>query len=525
MAKKTTGTKTRTAKLTETLERYPEAMADLLSLGEPAPDASYVEWANRLKANASDLVRMVMDDDLNQRQPGDPAVWAPIHALRILAILGPSEAAEPLLACMDWDDEWLVEELPPVYGAIGPAAIPILHTYLQNASHDLWGRMRASHSLASIAQAHPSAYDEIVSMLTAFLDRPDADTGGDEESLTADVICDLADLKATGAYEAICRVYAEDRVDTQIVSLEDVERDFAMLPPVDPGRPPGHTEEPGVRLELKCKACGRERSHVFPMVYCDLGTLGDAKKSARYNPIIIPQRVVCPKCGAVNQYELGGMGYVALLANVMAIAHPEIPDLLPENKQIRFITFTTRWGPMHPQEAIERYQRELAQWPDDVSLHIGFGNALRLLGHFDEAHSEYERATELDPGEPEVWINLAQLAGLEQDIPSAIRCWEKVQELSSGTALPLEQRRLLAGVARESLIELRHGEIPKYDPTTPLPSPTQAASSTAEAMLPSPRSVSHARVGRNDPCPCGSGKKYKHCHLAADQERARQGQI
>ena len=21
-----------------------------------------------------------------------------------------------------------------------------------------------------------------------------------------------------------------------------------------------------------------------------------------------------------------------------------------------------------------------------------------------------------------------------------------------------------------------------------------------------------ARVGRNDPCPCGSGKKYKHCH-------------
>jgi preprotein translocase subunit SecA len=23
---------------------------------------------------------------------------------------------------------------------------------------------------------------------------------------------------------------------------------------------------------------------------------------------------------------------------------------------------------------------------------------------------------------------------------------------------------------------------------------------------------SFARVGRNEPCPCGSGKKYKHCH-------------
>jgi preprotein translocase subunit SecA len=21
------------------------------------------------------------------------------------------------------------------------------------------------------------------------------------------------------------------------------------------------------------------------------------------------------------------------------------------------------------------------------------------------------------------------------------------------------------------------------------------------------------KVGRNDPCPCGSGKKYKHCHM------------
>jgi len=25
-----------------------------------------------------------------------------------------------------------------------------------------------------------------------------------------------------------------------------------------------------------------------------------------------------------------------------------------------------------------------------------------------------------------------------------------------------------------------------------------------------------AKVGRNDPCPCGSGKKYKKCHGAAN---------
>lgn len=26
----------------------------------------------------------------------------------------------------------------------------------------------------------------------------------------------------------------------------------------------------------------------------------------------------------------------------------------------------------------------------------------------------------------------------------------------------------------------------------------------------------HKRIGRNQPCPCGSGKKYKKCHLGED---------
>jgi hypothetical protein len=28
-------------------------------------------------------------------------------------------------------------------------------------------------------------------------------------------------------------------------------------------------------------------------------------------------------------------------------------------------------------------------------------------------------------------------------------------------------------------------------------------------------------LGRNDPCHCGSGKKYKQCHLAEDEAKAR----
>ncbi len=45
------------------------------------------------------------------------------------------------------------------------------------------------------------------------------------------------------------------------------------------------------------------------------------------------------------------------------------------------------------------------------------------------------------------------------------------------------------------------------------------------AQPPSPpgtasQSLTGRRVGRNDPCPCGSGRKYKKCHLAADEGRS-----
>ena len=33
---------------------------------------------------------------------------------------------------------------------------------------------------------------------------------------------------------------------------------------------------------------------------------------------------------------------------------------------------------------------------------------------------------------------------------------------------------------------------------------------TRKSVTTAPRSV--VRIGRNEPCPCGSGKKYKHCH-------------
>ena len=42
----------------------------------------------------------------------------------------------------------------------------------------------------------------------------------------------------------------------------------------------------------------------------------------------------------------------------------------------------------------------------------------------------------------------------------------------------------------------------------------QEAAEKAEAGKSTPVTRSTNKVGRNDPCPCGSGKKFKHCHGA-----------
>ena len=49
--------------------------------------------------------------------------------------------------------------------------------------------------------------------------------------------------------------------------------------------------------------------------------------------------------------------------------------------------------------------------------------------------------------------------------------------------------------------------------TTAAETPPQAAATTVQPAetRSTPRKADGTKVGRNDPCPCGSGKKYKKC--------------
>jgi preprotein translocase subunit SecA len=62
-------------------------------------------------------------------------------------------------------------------------------------------------------------------------------------------------------------------------------------------------------------------------------------------------------------------------------------------------------------------------------------------------------------------------------------------------------------------LEYQHAEasaLAGEEPAADVPA-EEAATSTAKPFI-----RESAKVGRNDPCPCGSGKKYKACHGRLD---------
>ena len=67
------------------------------------------------------------------------------------------------------------------------------------------------------------------------------------------------------------------------------------------------------------------------------------------------------------------------------------------------------------------------------------------------------------------------------------------------------QRNQMASVAT-------HQESAQFDSHRNMASQSGAVTSNPTGNVQVVRST--PKVGRNDPCPCGSGKKYKHCHGA-----------
>ena len=145
--------------------------------------------------------------------------------------------------------------------------------------------------------------------------------------------------------------------------------------------------------------------------------------------------------------------------------------------------------------ALQRLQERAVANPDDTHLNIKLGLALSTINRPRAAIRNLQVAIRAYPKALDVILLLARLH-LQVEEPQVA-----FDLLSQSLAAPGEWLRLTTSEASSQAFAELYNDLRRQLLKTDVPA-------LHPAVLEPP-----AKVGRNDPCPCGSGKKYKKCCL------------
>ncbi|HEX6606417.1 MAG TPA: hypothetical protein VF276_05810, partial [Chloroflexia bacterium] len=131
-------------------------------------------------------------------------------------------------------DDSILEELPDVYGMIGPAAIPALSALLADDSQGIYGRMSALTALGKIAEQYPDARDAALAPIVRQLEA----YATNDEDLNGFLISELMRLQAAETLPLIEQVFKAGKVGPMMATWDDVQIEFGLKTPEEVGRDP-----------------------------------------------------------------------------------------------------------------------------------------------------------------------------------------------------------------------------------------------------------------------------------------------
>ncbi len=216
---------------TDSKTSYQPPVDKLLTYGESnlmTPD----EWPDYQELGIGpehipDLIRMATDEELNEADSESREVWAPIHAWRALGQLRAVEAVEPLLGLFDRleYDDWVNEELPDVFGMVGPAALPALAEYIADLSHIDSSRISAIAGIENIGKRWPDAKGESITLLEERLKQFEEN----EPDVNGFIVEALVELGARETAPVIERAFDEGYVDPIVMGdWDDVQVELGL---------------------------------------------------------------------------------------------------------------------------------------------------------------------------------------------------------------------------------------------------------------------------------------------------------
>jgi len=158
------------------------------------------------------------------------------------------------------------------------------------------------------------------------------------------------------------------------------------------------------------------------------------------------------------------------------------------------------------EEALDRVDLNIERFPDHVWIRIMAGDVYTELHEPEEAAHLYAEALAMAT-DPYDWDAIEQ-----RFVPLLERTGRDAQwEL-------LKKRHPRPLQAATGFVGGSHPRLQANPPAAPEgPIGVITSGPTPRIVsVPAPTSGSKERIGRNDPCPCGSGKKYKKCCLGRD---------
>jgi SEC-C motif len=244
-----------------------------------------------------------------------------------------------------------------------------------------------------------------------------------------------------------------------------------------------------IALTLKCERCGDVNRYEVKSVVTG--------KSKTGSPYFVGDDLRCVSCGEAADFEFTAEAQMQMIAALITFAANRGPAKGERKGPMQHINVNYRWETRPAPEVMAELKAAVAEHPQNIVNHLRLARFQYVFGRRGRAAECYGRALEIQQDSLEAGLGIAHVMADTGERRGAFdRLAEMLERKSKWCFFRTDE--LSPQVLTEDFVQLfnkLHSELGVSD----------------RPLLHTSFRQSSAKVGRNDTCPCGSGKKYKKC--------------
>ena len=246
-------------------------------------------------------------------------------------------------------------------------------------------------------------------------------------------------------------------------------------------------------LELKCPECGDSNEYKVKHVVVN----PDSKDT----DLILADEFPCASCGHWVDFEFTSSAHLAISAELLKLAADSDEGLADQSKTLIVAEALYNGQRLPVGDVVSRCRAAVANNPESIADWLRLGYCYdRVLSRPRYGLGYVEQTLVLEPNAVEAVLQKADAMAMQGDKGAAFQLLDQSLESKE------HWRFFLTDVVSPAQLTAQFAHL--YNELL------RGLGRTDRASLHASFHGTSKKVGRNDPCPCGSGKKYKKCCLA-----------